>query len=68
MDFGGKVRMASAKNFVLEYLAENGKRKRCLLFGKIAEDKYIMQVEHPLTLYEAFGICLTSLDSKLMVN
>jgi hypothetical protein len=36
MDFGGKVRMASAKNFVLEYLAENGKRKRCLLFGKIA--------------------------------
>jgi len=27
-----------------------------------------MQVEHPLTLYEAFGICLTSLDSKLMVN
>lgn len=68
MDFGGKVKVPSAKNFILEFLASNNNRKRCLLFGKIAEDKFIMQVEYPLTIYEAFGICLTSLDSKLMVN
>jgi hypothetical protein len=51
MDFGGKVKIPSAKNFILEYLAAKDKRKRCLLFGKVAEDKYIMQVEYPLTIY-----------------
>lgn len=67
MDFGGKVKLPSAKNFILQATLPQGKR-RCLLFGKRAEDEYVMQVEYPLTVFEAFGICLTSLDSKLMVN
>jgi hypothetical protein len=51
MDFCGKVKMASAKNFILDFVAGKGERRRSLLFGKTAEDKYIMQVEYPLTIY-----------------
>jgi tubby and related proteins len=67
MNFGGKVKLPSAKNFILEAVQPQG-RRRCLLFGKQEENRYVMQVEYPLTVFEAFGICLSSLDSKLMVN
>lgn len=44
IDFGGKVKMPSAKNFILELVIAKGQRKRSLLFGKIKDDRYVMQV------------------------
>lgn len=63
LDFGGKVRVPSSKNFILKQ-----GQMQSLLFGKVAKDTYIMQVSYPLSPFEAFGLCLTSLDSKLMVS
>lgn len=87
LDFGGKVRVPSAKNFILEgiplrkekgmkveeYEEEEEREERViatrsLLFGKVSDNCYRMEVAYPLTVFEAFGICLTSLDRKLMVN
>lgn len=69
LDFGKKVKVPSAKNFILETEDEQQKvMKNCLLFCKIAEDTFLLEICHPLTTFEAFGICLSSLDSKLMVN
>ena len=63
LDFDGKVRVPSSKNFILKQ-----DMNQSLLFGKVAKDTYIMEVSYPLSPFEAFGICLTSLDSKLMVS
>ena len=63
LDFGGKARKPSAKNFILE---QGG--RQCLLFAKAKEDMFIAEVSYPLTLLEAFGVCLASLDSKLLAN
>jgi hypothetical protein len=66
LNFDGKVRIPSSKNFILEGDALT--KGNSLLFGKISEDCYMMEVAYPLTIFEGFGICLTSLDSKIMVN
>ena len=63
LDFGGKVRVPSSKNFILNHGSEQS-----LLFGKVDKDSYLMEVGYPLSPFEAFGVCLTSLDSKLMVS
>ncbi|KAL5207972.1 hypothetical protein ABZP36_032407 [Zizania latifolia] len=59
---GYKVQ-ASVKNFQMT-LEENGK-ETILQLGRIGKSKYIMDFRYPLTGYQAFCICLTSIDSKL---
>ena len=63
LDFEGKVRVPSSKNFILRHGNDQS-----LLFGKVDKDSYLMEVGYPLSPFEAFGVCLTSLDSKLMVS
>ncbi|KAI5073031.1 hypothetical protein GOP47_0011044 [Adiantum capillus-veneris] len=53
----------SSKNFQL-IMEEHGKQV-ILLHGKVGNSKYIMEYRFPLTAYQAFGICLASIDSKL---
>ncbi|KAH7440643.1 hypothetical protein KP509_03G003600 [Ceratopteris richardii] len=53
----------SSKNFQL-IMEEHGKQI-ILLHGKVSNSKYIMEYRFPLTAYQAFGICLASIDSKL---
>lgn len=53
----------SSKNFQL-IMEEHGKQV-ILLHGKVESSKYIMEYRFPLTAYQAFGICLASIDSKL---
>ncbi|XP_011623909.1 tubby-like protein 4 [Amborella trichopoda] len=53
----------SVKNFQLT-MEENG-RQSIVLLGKIGKSKYVMDYRFPLTGYQAFCICLTSIDSKL---
>ncbi|KAI4326223.1 hypothetical protein MLD38_031558 [Melastoma candidum] len=53
----------SVKNFQLK-LEENGKQT-ILQLGRVDKSKYIMDYRYPLTGYQAFCICLASIDSKL---
>ncbi|CAN6482261.1 unnamed protein product [Victoria cruziana] len=53
----------SVKNFQLT-MEENG--EQCiLLLARVGKSKYVMDYRFPLTGYQAFAICLASIDSKL---
>ncbi|KAM0957130.1 tubby-like protein 8 [Malus sylvestris] len=54
---------SSVKNFQLT-LEENGKQA-ILQLGRVGKSKYVMDYRYPLTGYQAFCICLASIDSKL---
>ncbi|KAG9455815.1 hypothetical protein H6P81_000323 [Aristolochia fimbriata] len=54
---------SSVKNFQLT-MEENG-RQSILQLGRIGKSKYVMDYRFPLTAYQAFSICLSSIDSKL---
>ncbi|TYI81023.1 hypothetical protein E1A91_D05G125800v1 [Gossypium mustelinum] len=54
---------SSVKNFQLT-LEENG-RQTILQLGRVDRYKYVMDFRYPLTGYQAFCICLASIDSKL---
>ncbi|CAN6700656.1 unnamed protein product [Malus baccata var. baccata] len=54
---------SSVKNFQLT-LEENGKQT-ILQLGRVGKLKYVMDYRYPLTGYQAFCICLASIDSKL---
>ncbi|KAI3766140.1 hypothetical protein L2E82_16191 [Cichorium intybus] len=54
---------SSVKNFQLT-LEKNGKQT-ILQLGRVGKSKYMMDYRYPLTAYQAFSICLASIDSKL---
>ncbi|CAA6672233.1 unnamed protein product [Spirodela intermedia] len=54
---------SSVKNFQLT-LDEKG-RQSILQLGRIGKMKFLMEYRYPLTGYQAFCICLASIDSKL---
>lgn len=54
---------SSVKNFQLT-LEENGKQT-ILQLGRVGKSKFVMDFRYPLTGYQAFCICLASIDSKL---
>ncbi|XP_010268475.1 PREDICTED: tubby-like protein 8 [Nelumbo nucifera] len=54
---------SSVKNFQLT-MEENGKQS-ILQLGRVGKSKYVLDYRYPLTGYQAFCICLTSIDSKL---
>lgn len=63
MDFGGRVTMASVKNF--QIVLDNDNNNVVLQFGRAGKDLFNMDVRWPMTPLQAFAICLTSLDSKI---
>ncbi|KAA8542017.1 hypothetical protein F0562_023169 [Nyssa sinensis] len=54
---------SSVKNFQLT-LEKNGKQT-ILMLGRVGKSKYVMDYRYPLTGYQAFCMCLASIDSKL---
>ncbi|KAL0354956.1 UNVERIFIED_CONTAM: Tubby-like protein 8 [Sesamum radiatum] len=54
---------SSVKNFQLT-LERNGKQT-ILQLGRLGKSKYVMDYRYPLTGYQAFCMCLASVDSKL---
>ncbi|KAJ6428239.1 hypothetical protein OIU84_023621 [Salix udensis] len=54
---------SSVKNFQLT-MEENGKQT-ILQLGRVGKKKFVMDFRYPLTGYQAFCICLASIDSKL---
>ncbi|KAI3455163.1 hypothetical protein Pfo_011826 [Paulownia fortunei] len=55
--------LSSVKNFQLT-LERNGKQT-ILQLGRLGKSKYVMDYRYPLTGYQAFCMCLASIDSKL---
>ncbi|XP_016172253.1 tubby-like protein 8 [Arachis ipaensis] len=53
----------SVKNFQLT-LEENGKQT-ILQLGRVGKSKFVMDYRYPLTGYQAFCMCLASIDTKL---
>lgn len=64
LDFKGIAKMPSSKNFILK----DGNGEHCLIMAKQSEDSYQMNIRYPLSMAQGFGLCLASLDSKLLVN
>ena len=60
LNFNGRVTVASVKNFQLL----NGE-DQVLQFGRVGKDEFSMDVKWPLSLFQAFAVCLSSFDSKL---
>ncbi|XP_071731821.1 tubby-like protein 8 [Rutidosis leptorrhynchoides] len=55
--------LSSVKNFQLTM--EKDGRQTILQLGRVGKSKYVMDYRYPLTGYQAFSICLASIDSKL---
>ncbi|XP_047332463.1 tubby-like protein 8 [Impatiens glandulifera] len=60
---GGMKIQRSVKNFQLT-MEKNGKQT-ILQLGRVGKSEYVMDFRYPLTGYQAFCMCLTSIDSKL---
>lgn len=63
LNFKGRVEAASIKNFILETKPEG---PETMLFGKVNESKFNLDIMQPMSTYLAFAIALTSFDSRIM--
>lgn len=57
LDFRGRATMASAKNFQLE--STSAVRKPLFLYGKVAEQKFVLDYCSPLGMVQAFAAALS---------
>jgi hypothetical protein len=65
LDFGGRVSRASVKNFQLvDAVNDHEHSNVCMQHGRVGQDKFTMDVQHPFSLVQAFAICLSSLHQK----
>lgn len=67
LDFKGRVKEASVKNFVLTSdLDEHGDTgKVSMIFGRTNDNEFVLDYSWPLSPMQAFQIALSSLDDKL---
>lgn len=63
LNFHGRVTQASVKNFQIVHDSEP--EYVVMQFGRISEDVFTMDFRYPLCALQAFGIALSSFDSKL---
>jgi len=63
LNFGGRVKVASVKNF---QLCERNAQDHIMQFGRIeGRHAFTMDFQHPLTPMQAFAIAISSLQSKI---
>lgn len=63
LNFHGRVTQASVKNFQIVH--DNDMDYIVMQFGRVAEDVFTMDFNYPMCAVQAFGIALSSFDSKL---
>lgn len=63
LKFGGRVSMASVKNFQIVHPKQPD--YVVLQFGRVGEHSFTMDYQYPMSALQAFSICLSSLDGKL---
>lgn len=61
--FNGKATMASVKNFQL--CTQNNEQRIIMQFGRIDKDEFSLEVQWPMSLFQAFAVALSAFDSKL---
>ncbi len=61
LNFNGRVTMASVKNFQLWTHEE----QQIMQFGRTGNDEFSLDVQWPMSLFQAFAVALSSFDSKL---
>ena len=64
LNFNSRVTMASVKNFQL-IDKTNDEKEVIMQFGRTGNDEFIMDVQWPMSLFQAFAVSLSSCDSKL---
>jgi hypothetical protein len=64
LNFNGRVTMASVKNFQL--VSPDDHDTVLLQFGRTGKDSFSMDFQWPLSPMQAFAICLSSFDFKLV--
>ncbi len=64
LNFNNRVNLASVKNFQLIDPDDNNDNA-VLQFGKASDEDFILDVQWPMSLFQAFAIALSSFDSKL---
>jgi len=62
LDFKGRVKEASVKNFQLIDRDHGSNSKILLQFGKVSKHKFNMDVRYPLTPMQAFLTCISTFD------
>lgn len=67
LNFLGRVRMASVKNFQIVQ-TDNIANETMLQFGRVSQTIFSMDVQWPFSIVQAFGVCLTSISPKLAVK
>jgi len=71
LDFEGRVKIPSKKNFKIKCPTEFGGKQDTdwvMLFGKVTKDRFCLDYKAPLSIIQAFSIALTSFADKLMVT
>lgn len=63
LNFHGRVTQASVKNFQIVH--DSDPEYVIMQFGRVAEDVFTMDYRYPMCALQAFGIALSSFDSKL---
>jgi len=63
LNFHGRVTQASVKNFQIVH--DSDTEYIIMQFGRVAEDIFTMDYRYPMCAVQAFGIALSSFDSKL---
>lgn len=63
LNFNGRVTMASIKNF--QMVEESNPDEILLQFGRTGKDTFSLDVQWPLSPFQAFSLALSSFDSKL---
>jgi hypothetical protein len=71
LNFGGRVKLPSVKNFQITYGSEHPQHaelETLIQFGRVEEDVFHVDVQFPFSALQAFGACVTSFYSKLAVE
>jgi len=63
LNFHGRVTQASVKNFQIVH--DNDVDYIVMQFGRVSEDVFTMDYNYPMCAIQAFGVALSSFDSKL---
>ena len=66
LDFNGRVKQGSVKNFQL--CDEKEENFVYIQFGRLDESSFSMDFKYPLTPIQAFGISLSSIDKKIVCD
>jgi tubby-related protein 1 len=63
LNFSGRVTMASVKNFQL--VDPDEQNAVILQFGRVGKDQFTMDMQWPMSPFQAFAITMSSFDSKI---